>query len=130
MISMASTTIYLIDDEPICLETMAAVLKALGHECVQCTDGPEFISHLKSLRQLPERGVILADFRLPRMSGLQLFRETRALGCDLPFVLISGHADQDLVESSLQAGVSSFLQKPIDFGVLRDEIDAVLASSR
>ena len=120
-----TSIVYLIDDEPICRQSMRSVLKAFGYQCIDFGTSEEFLKELAQRFDSNDTnwsGLVVADFRLDGMNGLQLFEKTRQLGCDLPFVLISGHADNDLVETSLKAGVSEFLQKPIDFEHLRERI--------
>lgn len=126
------STVYLIEDEPICRHSMRSVVAAFGYQCHDFGTSEEFLAVLKrdfASTDEPQRGIIIADFRLAKMNGLQLFEKTRNLGCDLPFVLISGHADIDLVEASLKAGVSDFLQKPVDFEELRHKIAELMAAS-
>ena len=115
--------IYLVDDEPVCLDAMRTFLTVLGYECCCCRDAESLLKEVENgdSRDV-EQGVILADFRLPGMNGLQLFERLRTSEIRMPFVLISGHADADLVERSLDIGVSAFLQKPMDFGELKETI--------
>lgn len=127
----SQSTVYLIDDEPVCRQSMRDVLKAFGYDCLDYGTCGDFLAEITRCFESGSEapcGLILADFRLPHMNGLQLFEETRQLGCDLPFVLISGHADNDLVDSSLKAGVSDFLQKPIDFEHLRERIAELIVA--
>lgn len=128
---LSSSVVYLVDDEQICRQSMSGVVRAFGYQCMDFCNPDEFLAEIADRLESSNsedslKGVVLADFRLPRTNGLQLFEATRRLGCDLPFVLISGHADDDLVETSLKAGVSDFLQKPIDFEYLQVKIAELL----
>ena len=110
--------VYLVDDEPVCLDAMRTFLSIKGYEC-RCYSSAEA---LLDDNETVEQGVVLADFRLNGMNGLQLFEKMRSMGGTAPCVLISGHADADLVERSLELGVSAFLQKPTEFGELESTI--------
>lgn len=123
--SMASPVVYLVDDEPVCRQAMQAVLIALGYDCLAFEDGESLIEGLETGKV----GVIVADFRLPRMNGLQLFEKVRQSGCQLPFILVSGHADFELADATLQAGVSAFLPKPIPFDELQPLIDDLISKA-
>lgn len=122
---MAAPVVYLVDDEPVCMQAMHAVLVALGYDCLAFEDGESLLEGLEAGRA----GVIVADFRLPRMNGLQLFEKVRQSGCQLPFVLVSGHADIELADATLKAGVSAFLPKPIPFDQLQPLIDGLISKS-
>ncbi len=122
---MPSPTVYLVDDEPVCMQAMQAVLVALGYDCQAFDDGESLINALDT----DNLGVIVADFRLPRMNGLQLFEHVRRVGCRFPFILVSGHADVALADATLKAGVDAFLRKPIPFEQLQPLIDGLIAKA-
>ena len=57
-------------------------------------------------------GVIVSDIRMPRMDGLQLFERVQAVDREIPFILITGHADVELAVKALRGGAFDFLAKP------------------
>ncbi|TPE49900.1 sigma-54-dependent transcriptional regulator [Amaricoccus solimangrovi] len=59
-------------------------------------------------------GPVITDIRMPRMSGLQLFDQVRALDPDLPVILVTGHGDIDLAVAALKEGAYDFIPKPFD----------------
>ncbi len=118
-------TIFLLDDEPLCLGATQALLQTYGFECRTFTSGGEL------LESLPENatGLILADYRLMEQDGLEIFKRLRERGHELPFVLISGHAESDTRRIALNAGVAEFLLKPIAADDLRDALIRVLEAN-
>jgi two-component system nitrogen regulation response regulator GlnG len=57
---------------------------------------------------------IVTDIKMPGMDGLQLLGEIRTYWPDIPTLMITGHAEQDLVVHALRGGAFDFIQKPID----------------
>ncbi|MCU6454746.1 sigma-54 dependent transcriptional regulator [Sphingomonas sp. A2-49] len=57
-------------------------------------------------------GVIVSDIRMPRMDGLQLLANVRALDADLPVILVTGHGDVPMAVAALHDGAFDFLTKP------------------
>ncbi len=58
--------------------------------------------------------LVLSDITMPDMDGLQLLREVRSSGVDLPFILLSGFADKDKALEALRLGAADLLEKPVD----------------
>lgn len=123
---MSQPVVYLVDDEPICLAPMQALIKAFGYKCHAFSDAESLLESIKPVAH----GMVLADYRLPRMNGLQLFEAIRAMGYELPYVIISGHVGDEEVERALQAGVTKVLHKPVPFTELQEVVDGVLAGSK
>jgi CheY-like chemotaxis protein len=67
--------------------------------------------------------LILSDINMPEMSGLELLPKAKALRPDVPVIMITAYADAETKRKALQNGAEAFLTKPIDFGVLRTEIE-------
>ena len=67
--------------------------------------------------------LILSDINMPGMSGLELLPKAKALRPDVPVIMITAYADAETKRKALQNGAEAFLTKPIDFVVLRSEIE-------
>ena len=67
--------------------------------------------------------LILSDINMPEMSGLELLPKAKALRPDVPVIMITAYGDAETKRKALQNGAEAFLTKPIDFGVLRTEIE-------
>ena len=70
--------------------------------------------------------LILSDINMPGMSGLELLPKARAARPDVPVIMITAYGDADTKRKALEGGAEALLTKPIDFGTLRDEIEARL----
>jgi CheY-like chemotaxis protein len=67
--------------------------------------------------------LILSDINMPGMSGLELLPQAKALRPDVPVLMITAYGDVDTKRKALEGGAEALLTKPIDFGLLRSEID-------
>ena len=67
--------------------------------------------------------LILSDINMPGMSGLELLPKAKALRPDVPIIMITAYGDAETKHKALERGAEALLTKPIDFGMLRSEID-------
>ena len=76
--------------------------------------------------------LILSDFNMDNGSGLDLLKAVRAnpLTKKLPFIMITGNADAETVQSVLQAGVNNYIVKPISVATLKQRIEKVMGPLR
>ena len=70
--------------------------------------------------------LILSDINMPGMSGLEMLPEARARRPDVPVIMITAYGDAETRKMALERGAEGLLTKPIDFGQLRQEIEARL----
>jgi CheY-like chemotaxis protein len=67
--------------------------------------------------------LILSDINMPGMSGLELLPKAKAMRPDVPIIMITAYGDAETKRKALENGAEALLTKPIDFGMLRSEID-------
>jgi len=67
--------------------------------------------------------LILSDINMPGMSGLELLPKAKAARPDVPVIMITAYGDAETKRKALEQGAAGLLTKPIDFEVLREEID-------
>jgi CheY-like chemotaxis protein len=67
--------------------------------------------------------LILSDINMPGMSGLELLPKARAARPDVPIIMITAYGDAETKRKALESGAEALLTKPIDFVVLRNEIE-------
>jgi CheY-like chemotaxis protein len=68
--------------------------------------------------------LILSDINMPGMSGLELLPKAKAMRPDVPIIMITAYGDAETKRKALESGAEALLTKPIDFGMLRSEIDS------
>ena len=67
--------------------------------------------------------LILSDINMPGMSGLELLPKAKAMRPDVPIIMITAYGDAETKRRALERGAEALLTKPIDFGMLRSEIE-------
>ena len=73
--------------------------------------------------------LILSDINMPGMTGLELLPKAKAMRPDVPVIMITAYGDEDTKRRALDGGAETLLTKPIDFVVLRSEIDTRIAQA-
>jgi CheY-like chemotaxis protein len=71
--------------------------------------------------------LILSDINMPGMTGLELLPRVKEMRPDVPVIMITAYGDPDTRRKAIENGASGLLTKPIDFTLLREEIDTRLA---
>jgi two-component system response regulator FixJ len=74
-------------------------------------------------------GCIVTDIRMPEMNGLELVQELKRRGVVLPVIVLTGHGDVGLAVAAMKAGVSDFLEKPVDDNALLRSVRQAMALS-
>ncbi|MCW8195696.1 response regulator [Proteobacteria bacterium 005FR1] len=117
--STESRRILLAEDEPGLQEALALTLQLEGFDVVRASDGREALSRLKI-----EPCLIITDYMMPRMNGLELIRQIRSRPAfdDVPILLMSAALPRDVDRSIADA----FLQKPVTIKRLLETVNGLL----
>jgi CheY-like chemotaxis protein len=70
--------------------------------------------------------LILSDINMPGMTGLEMLPMVKAMRPDVPVIMITAYGDPDTRRKAIEGGATGLLTKPIDFALLREEIDTRL----
>jgi CheY-like chemotaxis protein len=73
--------------------------------------------------------LILSDINMPGMTGLEMLPKVKEIRPDVPIIMITAYGDADTKRKALENGATGLLTKPIDFSLLREEIDSRLAAA-
>jgi CheY-like chemotaxis protein len=73
--------------------------------------------------------LILSDINMPGMTGLELLPKARAARPDVPVIMITAYGDAETKRKALEGGAEALFTKPIDFAMLRSEIDMRVQSA-
>jgi CheY-like chemotaxis protein len=70
--------------------------------------------------------LIISDINMPGMNGLELLPKAKTLRPDVPVIMITAYGDAETKRKAFENGAAALLTKPIDFGMLRSEIDTCI----
>ena len=117
---MTAPCVLLVDDQKDIVRLLHSTLQTLGHQ-LDLVDAP---SGEEALLEASRRHVdlLVADYLLPGISGVELMRKVRARNADLKVIFISGMTDRKARDEMLNAGAVAIFDKPIP---LADFLDAV-----
>jgi CheY-like chemotaxis protein len=73
--------------------------------------------------------LILSDINMPGMTGLEMLPRVKEIRPEVPVIMITAYGDADTRRKALESGATGLLTKPIDFSLLREEIDQRLAQA-
>lgn len=74
----------------------------------------------------PSLVLVLSDINMPGMTGLEMLPQVRERRPDVPVIMITAYGDADTRRQAIERGAVGLLTKPIDFALLRHEIDTRL----
>jgi len=103
-------TILIVDDEPDVVKQLKRVLEREGYEVFGATSGSEGIS----LAEKNKVEVVVVDYRLGDMTGLEVFKRIREFYDDIEGIVITGHGKQEIAVKALRAGALDYLTKPLN----------------
>lgn len=125
MVKQAKTKLVaIVDDDDLMRSALTGLLKSAGMPAQEFSSAEEF---LKSGVQ-NETACLIADIRMPGMSGLELQARLNAERCRIPTIFITAHGDARMRMQALRAGASEFLSKPFDDEILLQNVRAALES--
>ncbi|MFT0858621.1 response regulator transcription factor [Ancylobacter sp. G4_0304] len=117
--------VAIVEDDASARAALASLIGAFGFEVCGFPDAASFLAS----RTAREAACLIADLRLPGLSGLALHYRLRAQGRHLPTILITAYPDEATRAGALRAGVRGFLEKPVEPEALLACLRAVLGIS-
>src|SRR6185295_19075614 len=114
--------VFVVDDDDSVRKALSSLVRSVGLRVESFASAQDFLRHPR-----PEGpGCLVADVRLPGLSGLDLQRELADVGQDIPIIFITGHGDIPMTVRAMKAGAAEFLPKPFRDQDLLDAIAQAL----
>ena len=125
-----SVYILVVDDEPdveaLFRQQFRRDLKSGRFTMEFAPSAPDALARIAAITD-PSLILILSDINMPGMSGLEMLPKVRVERPDVPVIMITAYGDPETRRKAIEGGATGLLTKPIDFALLRDEIDTRLA---
>ena len=121
-------TVLIVDDDPVACRHAQLVLEKAGIASELASSGPQAVEmvKLRHARREPYN-LILVDWKMPGMNGVETTRQIRAaIGHETAIIILTAYRWDDVLEEALQAGVDSFLPKPLFAGAVLEEFRSAL----
>jgi len=125
MPNAAALKILVVDDQNSVRQMTRMTLEQIGVRVIHEAENGRAAMDTASLQPLD---LIISDYNMPEMDGLGLLRAVRGhpAARRVPFILLTGRGDRELVVKAAQAGVNNYLVKPFTADILRQKIEQVL----
>ena len=119
--------ILIVDDYKTMLRIIRNLLKQLGFNNVdEATDGSMALQKLRD----KDYGLVISDWNMEPMTGIQLLREVRADSKlkNLPFIMITAESKTENVVAAKEAGVNNYIVKPFNAATLKTKLASVIGN--
>ena len=123
--NVSDEIILVVDDEPEVRGYLETALRCEGYGVEIAEDGEEALNLLKI--GVPVCALLL-DMTIPKLDGLQVLRELRNSGRNLPVIMISGSVSSSIIVEAMRSGADDFLAKPISQESLRRSLTNILGT--
>jgi two-component system chemotaxis response regulator CheY len=116
--------VLVIDDFPTMRRIVKNLLKQLGYENIEeAEDGVQALAKLKA----GGYGLVISDWNMPNMEGIDLLRNVRADENlkPIPFLMVTAEAEKEKVIEAIKAGVDNYIVKPFTAEVLKEKLEKI-----
>ena len=112
----SQVTVFVADDDEAMREAVATSLRAVGHNVVEARDGAELLDLLRATMDAPllRPGLVVADVRMPNLSGLGVLAALQRAQWNVPVLLITALADEFVQTVAYRMGAIGVLRKPFE----------------
>lgn len=115
--------VAIVDDDEPAREAVSALVRSLGFAAAEFASAAAFLQS----GHRAKTACLLADMRMPGMTGLELHQHLRSGGTPVPTIIMTAHATAAARSSALEAGVHCYLPKPLQPAALLPCIRSALA---
>lgn len=124
--TLESPLVYLVDDDEAVRDSLGILLRSVGLASEVYASALEFLEHFDPQRH----ACLVADIRMPGLSGLELQQRLNEQHADIPIIFITGHGDVPMAVTAMKSGATDFIQKPFRDQDLLDRIAKALEIDR
>ena len=125
MASFEDLKILIVEDQKEARSMLRNMLIELGvTQIFDASDGREAMDFIDSAFDMID--VIVCDWNMPKMSGVELLRQLRTVEPDMPFLMITGRGDMESVMEAKTSGVTGYIRKPFSSKELEAKLRIIM----
>jgi len=118
--------VFIVDDDPSVRDGLESLIRSVGLRTMMYASGQEFLRAAH-----PDApSCLILDVRMPGQSGLDLQRELRSTGIQIPIIFLTGHGDIPMTVRAMKEGAMEFLTKPVRGQDLLDAVQKAISRDR
>jgi len=116
--------VLVVEDSKTIRMILCEYLRKMGIQVLEAGDGREGLERLKEI--LPP-DLVLVDWNMPVMSGIDFIRAVREMHVydPLPLIMVTTNSEKEYISTAMEAGANLYIQKPCTFDALREKLDAL-----
>ena len=113
-----------VEDSSIIRKILCQYLQKMNMEVVEATDGDDA---LKRLREMTPPDLVLVDWNMPVMNGIDFIRAVREMRLydPLPLIMVTTNSESDYLGTAMEAGANQYIEKPCTFEALREKLESL-----
>ena len=113
-----------VEDSSVIRKILRQYLQKLNMEVVEATDGEDA---LKRLQEMTPPDLVLVDWNMPVMNGLDFIRAVRGIRLydPLPLIMVTTNSESDYLGTAMEAGANEYIQKPCTLDALREKLESL-----
>lgn len=127
-----SKRVFVVDDTSFMRGSLIKILDSLGFDKGKITEFPNGRLALEKLSKAEcQCDIILCDWNMPEMTGLELLKSVRTTGSkfkSIPFVLITTESEKEKVIEAIQYRLNGYILKPVDIETLKEKLDSIFST--
>ena len=123
--SLEQKRVLIVEDDVEILDLLRSFLSEIGIEKVsEAKSGPEALEFIDNQKKTPD--LVICDWNMPEMSGLSVYNQLKVSHPNVPFILVTSRNDYESVREAKEAGLKSYLVKPLSIEQLGQKVTTAL----
>jgi CheY-like chemotaxis protein/lambda repressor-like predicted transcriptional regulator len=122
-VARGAAVALVVEDTPDARATIVDMLRFAGLKVLEATDGQKALELVETSGEVID--VVLMDYRMPRMDGVEATKEIRKHFPDLPVLFVSAWDEPEMKETAFKAGAAEYLVSPLDYDGLVEAVSRV-----
>jgi two-component system chemotaxis response regulator CheY len=125
-INLEKTKVLIVDDQADMRSMIRHMLAELGiNQVFEASDGKQALGFIDDALDMID--VIICDWNMPNMTGVEVLRQLRSVNPDMPFLMVTGRRDIISVTEAKSSGVTAYISKPFSLDQLEAKLRAVVS---